>query len=80
MAAKETTHQAPVPSSETTAERRARRADAKKQEQAPAERKVGRVARDFVHTKHAETGQAVVFLPGELLPEWVELTAADEAW
>jgi hypothetical protein len=65
---------------ETKAEKATRRRDQSKQEQAPATVTVGRTARTFIHATHPDTGTAVVFLPGELLPEWVELTAADEAW
>lgn len=34
---------------------------------------VGRTADNWLHTTHPETGLAVVFKAGELLPEWVEL-------
>ncbi|MEF3405286.1 hypothetical protein [Agromyces sp. CCNWLW203] len=32
-----------------------------------------RVAADYVHTVHPDTGLDVVFVPGETLPAWVEL-------
>lgn len=63
-------------------ERAAQKADAKAQEHPTAKdaaRRVGRTARTFLHVTHAETGQDVVFLPGELLPEWVELPSDEEA-
>jgi len=41
---------------------------------------VGRTARTFVHARHPDSGTDVVFLPGELLPDWLELDAAVEAW
>lgn len=65
---------------ETPAERRTRKRDESKQERGPATVKVGRTARTFVHAVHPDTGIDVVFLPGELLPEWVKLAAAEEAW
>lgn len=34
------------------------------------------VALDYLHTTHPETGNEVVFVPGEALPEWA---AADQA-
>jgi hypothetical protein len=59
---------------ETPSERRSRRRDQ------PATVKVGRTARTFVHATHPDTGLDVVFLPGELLPDWLELDSAAEAW
>jgi hypothetical protein len=54
-------------------EQRARSKDARKQEQAGAvAHPVGRMAPDFIHAVRPD-GVEVVFLPGELLPEWVEL-------
>ncbi|MDO8338433.1 MAG: hypothetical protein Q7T15_09300 [Microcella sp.] len=29
-----------------------------------------RIAADYVHTKHPDTGLQVVFVPGETLPAW----------
>jgi hypothetical protein len=64
---------------ETKSERAARKRDQSTQERASASLKVGRTARTFVHAVHPDTGTDVVFLPGELLPEWVDLDRADEA-
>jgi hypothetical protein len=65
---------------ETPSERRSCKRDETKQGQAPAAVKVGRTARTFVHATHPPTGADVVFLPGELLPEWLDLEPAAEAW
>jgi hypothetical protein len=32
---------------------------------------VGRLACGYVHATHPDTGLAVVFVPGEMLPSWV---------
>lgn len=51
------------------------KADAKAQERGPAKVKTPKVARDFVHAVHPETGLDVVFVPGEALPTWVTAPA-----
>ncbi|WP_258802632.1 hypothetical protein [Pseudarthrobacter sp. NS4] len=30
----------------------------------------GRISRDYLHTVHPDTGNEVVFVPGEALPDW----------
>jgi hypothetical protein len=52
-------------------ERRALTADHAAQEQGAAEVTTPRVARDYVHALHPETGLEVTFVHGETLPEWV---------
>ncbi|MFJ6155555.1 hypothetical protein ACIQF8_01285 [Pseudarthrobacter sp. NPDC092184] len=34
------------------------------------------IALDFLHTTHPETGNEVVFVPGEALPEWAAAAQA----
>lgn len=36
------------------------------------------VALDFLHTTHPETGNEVVFVPGEALPEWAAAAQAEK--
>ncbi len=57
----------------TAAEERAHDADEAAQERAASDARTGRVSPGFVHATHPDTGVAVVFLPGELLPSWVNL-------
>ncbi|HMO12003.1 MAG TPA: hypothetical protein PKB06_11005 [Actinotalea sp.] len=37
----------------------------------PAPMRPRTMATDYVHAVHPDTGHAVVFVPGETLPEWV---------
>lgn len=60
-------------------EERAAEADRRAQERGPSNAKVGRISRGFINAKHPDTGLDVVFLPGELLPDWVELPPELEA-
>jgi hypothetical protein len=55
------------------AERGAVEADEAAQETGPAEVKVPRLSRTYVHAVHPDHGEPVVFVPGELLPDWVEV-------
>jgi hypothetical protein len=57
----------------TASQRRSR-----KTKQELPEVSIGRTARTFINATRPD-GVAVVFLPGELLPNWLELDAADEA-
>jgi hypothetical protein len=60
-------------------EERAAEADRRAQERGSANAKVGRTSRGFINAKHPDTGLDVVFLPGELLPDWVDLPPELEA-
>jgi hypothetical protein len=44
---------------------------------APAEGRVPKVAPHLLHRVHPDTGLDVVFIVGELLPDWVEVSAND---
>jgi hypothetical protein len=63
----------------TRKEDRDAEADLKAQERGPANAKVGRTSRGYINATHPDTGLDVVFLPGELLPDWVELPPELEA-
>lgn len=63
----------------TKEERAAALADQRAQERAASNARVGRTARGYVNATHPDTGLDVVFLPGELLPAWVELPPELEA-
>lgn len=60
-------------------EERELEADRVRQERGPSNARVGRTARGHIHTSHPDTGLDVVFLPGELLPDWVDIPAGLEA-
>ena len=51
------------------------RRDKAQVDKAAQERGAPRVAPYLLHRVHPETGLDVVFIPGELLPEWVEVGA-----
>ena len=55
----------------TRAERKAEADDLAAQEHGPGV-KPTKVATSYVHAKHPDHGEDVVFVPGELLPDWVE--------
>lgn len=61
------------------AERAAIERDEAAQERGEGAARAQRVATDYVHTTHPETGRKVVFVPGEALPEWVDLKAKGTA-
>jgi len=56
----------------TKAERKAEADDLAAQEHGEGV-KAPRVATTYLHAKHPDHGEPVVFVPGEHLPEWVEL-------
>lgn len=59
----------------TAREAKAAQADASAQERGPLDAGVPKVAPYLLHRVHPETGLDVVFIPGELLPDWVEVGA-----
>ena len=58
-------------------EARAAQVDASAQERGPRDARVPKVAPHLLHRMHPETGLDVVFIAGELLPDWVEVSAND---
>lgn len=48
--------------------------DRVKQERAVGTAVAPRLARRHIHTTHPDHGEPVVFVPGELLPDWVKVT------
>jgi hypothetical protein len=48
-------------------------ADMVAQESGPNEAAVPKVSPVMLHRTHPDTGLDVVFVPGELLPDWVEV-------
>jgi hypothetical protein len=48
-------------------------ADMVGQERGPLDAEVPKVSAVMLHRKHPDTGLEVVFMPGELLPDWVEV-------
>ena len=61
----------------TLREAKAVRADKLAQERGPRDARVPVVAPHLLHRTHPTTGLDVVFIVGELLPEWVEVSADD---
>jgi hypothetical protein len=61
----------------TIREAKAARVDAARQERGPHDARVSHVAPHLLHRVHPETGLDVVFIAGELLPDWVEVSADD---
>jgi hypothetical protein len=61
----------------TVREARAAQVDAATQERGPRDARVPKVAPYLLHRVHPETGLDVVFIVGELLPDWVEVSAND---
>jgi len=59
------------------AERDAQAADAKAQETGPPVTNRRRVSWDYITTKHPDTKLEVTFVPGEALPDWVEIPDED---
>jgi hypothetical protein len=59
----------------TVREDRTAQADAATQERGPLDVRASIVAPYLLHRVHPETGLDVVFIPGELLPGWVEVGA-----
>ena len=55
----------------------AAKADRATQERGPYDARVPKVAPHLLHRVHPETGLDVVFIVGELLPDWVEVSAND---
>ena len=54
-------------------EARAAQADLAAQQRGPQDARVPKVAPYLLHRVHPETGLDVVFIVGELLPDWVEV-------
>ena len=58
-------------------EARSAQVDAATQERGSQAARVPQVAPYLLHRVHPETGLDVVFIVGELLPDWVEVSAND---
>lgn len=70
----------PVPTRDERDEVEAFAADHAAQERAGAKAaSIGRLASGMVHATHPDTGLAVVFMPGEMLPGWRPLSARNRS-
>lgn len=55
----------------TRAEEAAQAADWAAQQRAPGGHNIGTPSPGFIRATHPDHGESVVYVPGELLPEWV---------
>lgn len=83
--AETTSTPAAAPQGGTTAEETAQAADQQAQERGRGRKarkaaapKQPRIAEGFVYDKHPDTGEDVVFVRGERLPDWVKTKSAKD--